>query len=560
MKAPAFATRGDGAGTSSNPYKITNLQDLQDLSESTSKYYNYFRSTFYYQQTNDIDGDGAHIVPIGYSKTTYGANFGFYWGGHYNGNGKTISNIVVDNIEGDECCGLFNCMGYTDNTDSYVKNLPLSNSTINGGSAQYVGALVGQAYYGTLIGNTVKNCRINKNSYYKVGVLAGTYSSSNVTVSNNKYYSNCQIKISSATISYGTGSGANGIGIGNESGFRADVTGKFEVIQLLKANFYYNSHLLFTLYAPGEGGVVDGLPTTEEMLSTYGIQDAAFTYGGNPFTAETVITDDADVTISGTLNISSIGITASKTTLSPNETGKVTVSITPVFADYTLTSSKTKVATVAQNGDITYVGPGTTTITATADDDPSKTATIDITYSDNGEITIGNNTSYSSYDTPYRNYSIYSTTQQLYTPAEIGPAGDIRAIAFKVATSSSFSTSDVKIYLGHKSGTFSSSSDYVPSGNLTLVYAGSPTLGSATGWEKLEFNQNGGVFEYNGTDNLVVVICKSASSYNGTLKYYYTSKSGYALYRGSDGSSSYAVVSNTSYSYYTSPYRPSAKF
>jgi len=98
------------------------------------------------------------------------------------------------------------------------------------------------------------------------------------------------------------------------------------------------------------------------------------------------------------------------------------------------------------------------------------------------------------------------------------------------------------------------------SSDMTLVYSGSPTLETATGWEKLIFNQNGGVFEYNGTDNLVVVVCKSASSWTGGLKYYYTSVDNSTLGRHDDDESVCADVSSATYSYSTSDYRPSVKF
>lgn len=177
--------------------------------------------------------------------------------------------------------------------------------------------------------------------------------------------------------------------------------------------------------------------------------------------------------------------------------------------------------------------------------------------SDTELVTIGEGNVDGSFNTvPYNNYYKYSTTQMLYTPREIGRSGTIKSIAFKVANATSHSTSEVKVYLGHKSDLFSGTTDYVSS-NLTLVYSGAPTLGRATGWEKLDFNQ--GEFEYNGTDNLVVVVTRQASSYTKSLTYDCYSGTGYVLYRRSDEDTSCADVTNTSKGYSDYNERPVVK-
>ena len=281
---------------------------------------------------------------------------------------------------------------------------------------------------------------------------------------------------------------------------------------------------IFSLYAEEIGGTVS-VPSVAEMESTYCIQDATFTYNDVPFTSSTVVNENIEVTVGGTLIVGSIGISAAAITLISGEATTVTVTPVPSFADYTLTSSKPSVATVAQDGTVTYVGPGTTTITATANDDPTKTASVVITCVAINEVVIGDDAINNNASTAYCGLFQYSITQQIYSPAEVGQAGVIRSIAFKVAAASEdedeeYSTTSVKIYLGHKnSSTFSSSTDYMTSSDLTLVYSGSPTLGTTTGWEKLIFNQNGGVFEYNGTDNLVVVICSFPQSWSSAAPY-----------------------------------------
>ena len=191
-----------------------------------------------------------------------------------------------------------------------------------------------------------------------------------------------------------------------------------------------------------------------------------------------------------------------------------------------------------------------------------------IGYSQNAteEMYIGDNVSTNEFiniggyetsdkELPYGNYYKYSTVQMLYTPSEIGKSGTVKSISFDVANASTFATSEVKVYLGHKSTLFSGVNDYVRSSNLTLVYSGTPTLGSKTGWETLTFNQTGTSFTYNGTDNLVVVVTRKSTSYNSSLKYYYSEKTGCTLYRRSDDTAGYGDMSYT-YAYSTSNNRP----
>lgn len=265
------------------------------------------------------------------------------------------------------------------------------------------------------------------------------------------------------------------------------------------------------------------------------------------------------MTIDGTLIVGSITISATKTTLNTGETTTVTVTPVPNYAGYTLTSSKPTVATVAQDGTVTYVRPGTTTITATANDDNTKTASVVITCKALTEVVVDNNATDMGHTFPYNVYYYHSTTQQIHTPTEMGnKEGSINAIAFKVASSGyTLATSFVKIYMGYKTtSTFSSSSDYVPSNQLTLVYDGSPTLGTVSGWERLDLDTP---FDYNGTGNLVVVVCKSSTDCIQDLKYYKTNVSNCALYRRNDNSSSYANIDSDN-DYIISDTKASVKF
>lgn len=174
------------------------------------------------------------------------------------------------------------------------------------------------------------------------------------------------------------------------------------------------------------------------------------------------------------------------------------------------------------------------------------------------EIIAGTGTS-GSYTYPFYNYYRYSTTQAIYSKSEIGFAGKINSISYYVSTASSYSC-NVNIYMGHKAGnSFSSSSDYAKVSNLTLVYSHNAiSIGKTTGWETFTLDTP---FDYNGSDDLVVVVTKSGTTgTNSTLRYRYTSTSYYnCLYRGSS-TAAYGDASNTSYSYSRTTSRPNAKF
>ena len=186
---------------------------------------------------------------------------------------------------------------------------------------------------------------------------------------------------------------------------------------------------------------------------------------------------------------------------------------------------------------------------------------IDVTVngtSNASKLTIGDAATSSSYNCPYGSGDKNSTSQIIYEASELSGATVVKGIAFKVADAYELATTSVDIYLGHKeASTFSAYSDYLTEENLTHVYSGNPTLGKKTGWEMLRFNLD--EFVYNGTDNLVVVVCRKSDSYNSSLRYYYESKSDHALRRSTDSNTSYGDISYTM-GYSKDSYRPSAQF
>lgn len=265
----------------------------------------------------------------------------------------------------------------------------------------------------------------------------------------------------------------------------------------------------------------------------------------------------------------SVSLNKTSLDLEIGETEQLSATVLPEGASQDIEwqiESGSQVASVSASGLVSALGVGTTVIIAQSKVNSSVYKECVVKVSEpklRPGILTGNTVAIGDYATkstnmePYYNYGKYSSVQMLYTPTEIGKSGKITGISFKVATAEPLATSRVRVYLGHKSGTFSSTSSYVSSGSLTLVYVGTPTLGQIVGWEKLLFNQ--GDFTYNGTDNLVVVVTKEAPAVSQSLEYFSYIGIGYTLYRGSNSNADIANVSNTSNSYSASQNRPAIK-
>ena len=172
---------------------------------------------------------------------------------------------------------------------------------------------------------------------------------------------------------------------------------------------------------------------------------------------------------------------------------------------------------------------------------------------------IGNSGSSSTYQngSPYNFYYKYTMNEMLYTASEVGTAGTITDVAFYVASRrNSISPTSVKIYMTTTSNSSLSTSSPFYASNLTLVYSGTPTMGTSTGWETLTLDTP---FVYNGTDNLVIVTTQSIANYDSTLKYRVSSATGKMIYRQDDNTSGYADASNSSYGFTSNSTRPAVK-
>lgn len=171
-------------------------------------------------------------------------------------------------------------------------------------------------------------------------------------------------------------------------------------------------------------------------------------------------------------------------------------------------------------------------------------------------VTIGDSASTTTTGYPYYPGMKNSTTQVIYTAAEIGKAGTISGLAYDVARAAAHQTTSVKIYMGHTDkAKFSDTKDYLTTADgLTLVYDGAPSLGAATGWETLKLDTS---FFYNGVDNLVIAVTHTADTVAASLYYRCTAGTDRILYRGS-GTAAYADIDSVS-TYYKGSYVPNVQ-
>ena len=154
-----------GGGTTADPYLIYTAADLKQINLKLSSIY---------KLMNDINLTGNRFYMIGSNRNNFSGTF--------DGSGKTISNLTLDNPNG-SYAGLFGNNGGT------IKNLVLSNFTID--ADNYIGALAGYNS-GTITGVSLNNINITArdNTGGLVGYNTGTLlesSLSNINISGLSY-------------------------------------------------------------------------------------------------------------------------------------------------------------------------------------------------------------------------------------------------------------------------------------------------------------------------------------------------------------------------------------
>ena len=126
-----------------------------------------------------------------------------------------------------------------------------------------------------------------------------------------------------------------------------------------------------------------------------------------------------------------------------------------------------------------------------------------------------------NYRLPTSTYYPYSYSQQIYTASEINHInGLINCISFQYFQASP-QYRHLKIYLSHTNKSiFSSTTDWLPISDMTLVYDGTLYLhnGGPNYWLNIPLDQP---FEWNGSDNLVVTVLDNTGVAGGYVNTFY---------------------------------------
>ena len=144
-----------------------------------------------------------------------------------------------------------------------------------------------------------------------------------------------------------------------------------------------------------------------------------------------------------------------------------------------------------------------------------------------GDVTIGSGTSNSS-NVPTYIAQRHSISQQIYTSDEVGSAGTITAVAFKVSNSKT-ATRDIDVYLSHTTkNTFLSTSDWITQSTSNRVFSGNVAFNSS-GWTTITFTTP---FNYDGSSNLLLTVDdNTGSSVNSAPSFFVYSANSRALYK-----------------------------
>ena len=83
-----WAQFGGGSGTEDDPYIIATTDDMDELASQVNNENNY--SGKFFLMTADLDYSGKDYTPVG--------NYNYGFKGTFNGNGHTISHVIIQSI------------------------------------------------------------------------------------------------------------------------------------------------------------------------------------------------------------------------------------------------------------------------------------------------------------------------------------------------------------------------------------------------------------------------------------------------------------------------------
>ena len=288
-------------------------------------------------------------------------------------------------------------------------------------------------------------------------------------------------------------------------------------------------------------------PETGYCLSSWEVRDA----NNNliPVTNNTFIMPESNVTVSATF------VEGMKVTLASVMNGTITAD--PVYAlqGTTINLTATPETGYVFNSWIVYkTGDVNTTVAVSGDSftmpDYDVTVSGIFLVPQGGEVNVGSGSNTSAY-LPSNVWYKYSTTQQIYTAAEVGDAGTITAVSFKYNGNSTSGARTIDIYMSHT--TSSTITSWVAEASSHLVYSGTQTFVN-NDWYTFTLNTP---FEYDGNNNILITFDDNTGSYSGSSGrafYTYSTGENRAIYQYNDNYNQTPLNPQTggSYNAYTS--------
>ena len=288
-------------------------------------------------------------------------------------------------------------------------------------------------------------------------------------------------------------------------------------------------------------------PETGYCLSSWEVRDA----NNNliPVTNNTFVMPESNVTVSATF------VEGMKVTLASVMNGTITAD--PVYAlqGTTINLTATPETGYVFNSWIVYkTGDVNTTVAVSGDSftmpDYDVTVSGIFLVPQGGEVNVGSGSNTSAY-LPSNVWYKYSTTQQIYTTAEVGDAGTISAVSFKYNGNSTSGARTIDIYMSHT--TSSTITSWVTESSSHLVYSGTQTFVD-NGWYTFTLNTP---FEYDGNNNILITFDDNTGSYSGSSGrafYTYSTGENRAIYQYNDNYNQTPLNPQTggSYNAYTS--------
>ena len=163
------ASFASGNGTPGTPYVICTPQHLQNMNMAA-----YVANSLYFQLADNIDMTAFAWTPIGFTTP---------FKGFIDGKGFLVANLTYNNAANSNVGLIGQYANYT-TTAYYMKNLIIGNVNLNGN--QYVGGLVGDAYFSNVtVANVIVTGTVQGSTY--VGGVMGFFYDNGGTISNSSF-------------------------------------------------------------------------------------------------------------------------------------------------------------------------------------------------------------------------------------------------------------------------------------------------------------------------------------------------------------------------------------